>query len=388
MFRLFRFTQLYRLTACGLIAGLVACGGGNADPAAKPPPVSTIKISVLPDKPQAGKPTTFVGVVQGGTGNYIYKWDFGDGKGAASGERVDYIFDAANTYSVELTVTAVGGGLSAGTHLNVTVTKLKAEVANMTPVNPVAGEKVVFSGIAKDGGGDYTYAWDFGDGHAADLAQADHVFAAAGEYSIRFTAYDKETKQSSIATETLSVQPELSAFTTQILSIHPISLVTDQLVSFSGVARNGSGNYRYQWNFGDGKSALGVNPRHTYAAPGTYKVTLTASDQTKFRQASATAKLTVATAPSVVALIPFMSPTQPMAKYEVNFGGAGSGFGTLTYTWDFGDGSQPVTGIAPSHIYLMPGSYAVKLTVQDELMHQSSIAKSILVLPPILAPAL
>jgi PKD repeat protein len=367
----------------GLLAGLVACGGGNTDPGIKPPPVTTIKMSVLPDKPQAGKPVTFIGVVEGGTGNYTYQWDFGDGKGVASGERVDYVYEAANTYSVELTITAVGSSLSAGTHLNVAVTNLKAEVAAMTPVNPIAGETVGFSGIAKDGGGDYTYVWDFGDGHAADQAQADHAFAAAGEYSVKLTAYDREAKQSSVSTETLTVQPPTSDFVAQIVNVSPIAAVTDQSITFSAMARNGSGNYRYLWNFSDGKSALGMNPQHTYTTPGSYKVTLTVSDKVTSRQASATAKLTVATAPRVAALISFMAPMRPMAKYAVNFGGAGSGFGTLTYTWDFGDGSQPITGVAPSHIYSAPGPYTVKLMVQDELMHRGSNSKSILVLPPI-----
>ena len=35
----------------------------------------------------------------------------------------------------------------------------------------------------------------------------------------------------------------------------------------------------YQWSFGDGKTSTEAAPTHRYAAPGTYKVTLTATDQ-------------------------------------------------------------------------------------------------------------
>ncbi len=36
----------------------------------------------------------------------------------------------------------------------------------------------------------------------------------------------------------------------------------------------------YHWNFGDGTSATTANPSHSYAAPGLYTATLTATDNT------------------------------------------------------------------------------------------------------------
>lgn len=37
----------------------------------------------------------------------------------------------------------------------------------------------------------------------------------------------------------------------------------------------------------------------------------------------------------------------------------------VSYSWDFGDGSMPVSGFTASHIYLAPGTYPVTLTVSD-----------------------
>jgi PKD repeat protein len=37
--------------------------------------------------------------------------------------------------------------------------------------------------------------------------------------------------------------------------------------------------FTYSWNFGDGGTAIGVIPAHTYATAGTYTVTVTATDQ-------------------------------------------------------------------------------------------------------------
>ncbi|HXB14566.1 MAG TPA: PKD domain-containing protein [Solirubrobacteraceae bacterium] len=50
----------------------------------------------------------------------------------------------------------------------------------------------------------------------------------------------------------------------------------------------------YGWTFGDGGSASGVSPSHTYAAPGSYTVTLTVTDSYGLKSAAATTSVTVA----------------------------------------------------------------------------------------------
>jgi PKD repeat protein len=62
------------------------------------------------------------------------------------------------------------------------------------------------------------------------------------------------------------------------------------------------------------------------------------------------------------------SPTNGDLPLTTNFSGAQSSDpdnDTLSYDWDFGDGSAHATTAAASHQYTTPGSYTAKLTVSD-----------------------
>ena len=61
----------------------------------------------------------------------------------------------------------------------------------------------------------------------------------------------------------------------------------------------------------------------------------------------------------------------------VNFNGTGSSDPngqTLTYSWDFGDGSAVSSGVAPSHTYLDNGIYTVTLTVSNGITTSTAAA--------------
>lgn len=49
-------------------------------------------------------------------------------------------------------------------------------------------------------------------------------------------------------------------------------------VTVTSAITGGTPPYTYEWAFGDGGSATGASASHTYAAPGTYLVSLTATD--------------------------------------------------------------------------------------------------------------
>ncbi|RFA13010.1 cell surface protein [Subtercola boreus] len=121
----------------------------------------------------------------------------------------------------------------------------------------------------------------------------------------------------------------------------------------------------YAWDFGDSQSATGATTSHTYAAAGTYTVSLTVTDN-KGATGVFTNAVTV-TAPRVN-VAPTASFTSSVTNLALTVDGTGSADtdGTLTsYAWAFGDGSTATGANPPVHTYAAAGTYTVKLTVTD-----------------------
>lgn len=119
-----------------------------------------------------------------------------------------------------------------------------------------------------------TYAWDFGDGQTGTGATTSHTYAAAGTYTATLTVTDDNGLQSSTSQQVsvlaANVQPQ-SAFVTSVAGLAMRadgSSSTDQDGTIAS----------YAWDFGDGTTANGAVADHTYAADGTYAVSLTVTD--------------------------------------------------------------------------------------------------------------
>ena len=141
------------------------------------------------------------------------------------------------------------------------------------------------------------------------------------------------------------------------------------LIQFDGSGSSDPDNdpLTFAWNFGDGNTATGMMPTHTYASAGNFQVTLIVSDE---RINSEPGRTTA----TILAPVANIAPTaDPGGPYEgepgrpVAFDGSGSSDpndDALTYAWDFGDGAMG-GGVAPSHTFAATGTYEVTLVVND-----------------------
>jgi len=125
-------------------------------------------------------------------------------------------------------------------------------------------------------------------------------------------------------------------------------------------------NLTYTWDFGNGQTSTLVNPNITFSDIGSYLVTLTVSDGTN---TSAEASKTITVEDGNIAPVANFTatPNAGIAPVTVSFDASTStdaNEDTLTYSWDFGDGTSGA-GVTVNHQYAAVGEYIATLTVSD-----------------------
>lgn len=144
----------------------------------------------------------------------------------------------------------------------------------------------------------------------------------------------------------------------------------------------------YRWNFGDGSSQiLDKTPKHTYADPGVYTVTLTVVDNDgRSSMANTTATIQGVIFINNPPVATFTAPSSVTVRQEVSLDASGSNDtdGTIVgYRWDFdSNGTFDTDWLATSIItttFSSVGSSIVTLEVKDNEGAVSSFSNSILI---------
>lgn len=141
--------------------------------------------------------------------------------------------------------------------------------------NPVdEGETVHFSSNVQ-GDSPITSGWSFGDGSSASGTSPTHRYDGSGKYTVRLRASNEIGED----TDTLTVTVNRRSQPAQIASIRATPnppTVGDEMTFRSSM--EGTTPVTYEWTFGDGSSASGASPTHTYRESGQYTVRLRTSN--------------------------------------------------------------------------------------------------------------
>ncbi|MBU0717160.1 MAG: PKD domain-containing protein [Planctomycetes bacterium] len=153
----------------------------------------------------------------------------------------------------------------------------------------------------------------------------------------------------------------------------------------------------YDWTFGDGTApATGVRVSHSYAAAGTYTVTLVVKDnEVPPNTGRATQQIQVLGEggpdeedgdnhpPTAVILVDPLEGYEDFTEFIFDARSSQDEDGDdLTYSWSFGDGVSE-SGALRTHKYSEPGTYVVRLTVRDERNASTDAAATVVVKPNI-----
>jgi MYXO-CTERM domain-containing protein len=135
------------------------------------------------------------------------------------------------------------------------------------------------SGSSDPDGDTLTYAWDFGDSTSATGMMPTHTYTSSGGFRVTLVVNDsKANSDPGTATATISAPPINIGPTANPGG--PYSGGPGKPVTFDGSASSDPNGdpLTYAWDFGDGAMASGRTPTHTFAAAGTYTVSLTVND--------------------------------------------------------------------------------------------------------------
>jgi len=193
-------------------------------------------------------------------------------------------YDAAGTYQVTLrAVDAVNSSLTADVSVQVTVANTnRAPVASAGgPYTGVMNTDVSMSGAgSSDPDGDaLSYAWAYGDGYTGTGATTSHAYAAGGTYNVCLAVTDNGTPNMSHTSCTTA--------TVQRVNRAPVASAGGPYTGMAGAVLSmssaGSSDpdgdlITCAWTFGDGGTGAGPTTSHTYAAAGTYTVSVTVTD--------------------------------------------------------------------------------------------------------------
>ncbi|MFO7539789.1 MAG: PKD domain-containing protein [Chloroflexota bacterium] len=325
-------------------------------------PISGLQI--VNDSPTIlGQATTFTASVSSGA-VLTYVWDFGDGQ-AGTGEIISHTYSAPGVYTVTLTASnGVSNEMATSVILvDEPITGLDVLINGVPGPALVATDQTVhFEGVNSDGS-NLLYAWDFGDGSTANGRVVTYTYAAPGIYTATLTA--SNSVSSYTATAPIEVEEPVTGLVILVNGeSDPPPLLIEETVTFEGVTENGS-NLLYAWDFGDGSTANGHVVTYTYAAPGIYTATLTASNSVSSYTATAPIEVEEPVTGLVILVNGESDPPPLLIEETVTFEGVTENGSNLLYAWDFGDG-QVVHGQVVTHTFTTPGDTTITLTTTNQ----------------------
>jgi len=149
----------------------------------------------------------------------------------------------------------------------------------------------------------------------------------------------------------------------------PIQPATNESIRFEPRAAfdANASNYSYSWDFGDGDFSGDERPLKTYAAAGSYAVTVTVVDNSDGTSRSTMQTVTVAAAPNRWPVARFsFTPASPTTGQAIAFNSTSTDPDSdpLAHSWSFGDGTSS-NDTNSNKTYPNAGQYTVTLTVSD-----------------------
>ena len=291
-----------------------------------------------------------------GTSVLTYAWSFGDG-GLSTLINPVYDYTVHGTYPVTLRVTDGNGctdSLSRPSYLSA-----GSLIAGFSrPDTACLNSPVTFHNTST---AHISGRWLFGDGDTStsDMT-ATHTYSVTGTYTVSLIVNDGFCYDTASHNIAIITGPAASFI---ITPLHPCPASAP--VTFTATAPPAT---PITWHFDDGTTGAGDTINHAFATNGNHVVIMQAVNtwgcvttrKDSFVQYDLFLNTTVFNGSGCIPLTTNFNvtalTTQPTGLHPYPYG-------ITSYTWNFGDGSPPVSASAPSHTYTATGIYHATVTV-------------------------
>ena len=308
------------------------------------PPISvqnvhaTISADFFADKQEGNVPLT-VSFTDLSTGLHDnFEWSFGDGESSSEQNPV-HLYQKPGVYTVSLSVTGSAGS-DKKTRIGYIIAHEESAKTDLSISDPpecaledISSLSIQHGEISETEGQESAI-----ESHELNESDESDDSDVAGVNQINTVPVPEETPVHAdfSVTDSTGVVPLKVSF--EDLSTGP---VTDWL-----------------WDFGDGTTSAAPSPIHIYQTPGTYDITLVVKGDES--QDSITKSGIIQVTPPTIAAFT-AEPDEGTAPLQVRFTDQSSG-DIIKREWKFGDGIFSEME-SPTHVYEVPGTYDVSLTV-------------------------
>ena len=285
-----------------------------------------------------------------------------------SGATCSYV--ASGSYTVTLTVTDNDGATDSDTASVAVVSSPPSAVAG-GPYTGDEGGLILLdgSGSSDAGGSVVLYQWDCTSDGSYEVSSSQPLGQACsyedeGNYTVTLQVTDDDG-DSSVAVATIAVA---NVAPTLVGPAGPSTGDEGSSMNWTVTATDPGVNdvLSYSWDFGDGESSTGTAVTHTYLQDGTYTVTVTVNDGDGGTDVS-TVQVVIGNLPPSLTVwtIPIASDEGQLLNFTAEATDPGV-LDVLSYSWDFGDGSNGETGDIVNYAFADDGTFTITLTVTDD----------------------
>jgi gliding motility-associated-like protein len=253
-------------------------------------------------------------------------WDFGDGTPNSTSSSPTHTYLNVGDYIVKCRVTTSNGCTDSGSR-RVHVDTPVAPSFFSTPLTVCTQTPVLFVNTTVKALVDTRYSFIIEDDTTItkeDTTYFYHKFKKPGTYTVRLNTNHRGCIDTFTRLSYIVVNPPGAKFTSNI------HCSPSRTVDFTNVSINATSQ---TWLFGDGNTSPSFSPSHTYAATGTYTVTLIAFNSTYGCTDTFRANVTV--------FDPFIqftaTDTAICTGDRIAFQAAFTGSGVVRYSWIFGN---------------------------------------------------